>query len=71
MEYLNIGLSVSGFVDLPKQNIMEMWKSKAKSKQDESGKVVVRDGNMNELKVMNASMFQSNEDYINGIRDIQ
>eukprot|EP01083_Nonionella_stella_P054358 143489_1 len=30
MEYLNIGLSVSGFVDLPKHNIVAMWSNKAK-----------------------------------------
>lgn len=27
-EYSNIGVSVSGFVDLPKNNIMKMWKNK-------------------------------------------
>ena len=29
-EYLNIGLSVSGFVDLPKQNVMSMWSKMSK-----------------------------------------
>ena len=64
MEYLNIGLSVSGFVDVPKQNIMAMWKNSNSSSRSSDNKRRQKD--MNELKAMNKKMFQSYEDYVNG-----
>ena len=65
MEYLNVGLSVSGFVDLPKNNIMQMWMNKNQRNRNTNNREI-KNRNMHELKVMNECMFQSYDDYING-----
>ena len=49
-EYMNIGLSVSGFVDLPKQSVMSMWSKMNKENKNNKQKMnhLNVDVNMNE-----------------------